>query len=150
MLESLAVQSSLTLRKIPWFHLISWGGNFAERHSFRVVSGDLPKTLQKLCLSTKFPKQKIRWNYGVLRSVTFLVFDRVLKESLASMVFCRMFLLCKFSEKIPRSQNIWLKIMDFYETVYEIFRAGVFNIWYCWCLWDQSELSPRYVWKNLF
>ena len=24
------------LRKIPWFHLISWSGNFAERHSFRI------------------------------------------------------------------------------------------------------------------
>ena len=31
---------STTLRKISKFHLISWCGNFVERHSFRRVSGD--------------------------------------------------------------------------------------------------------------
>ena len=51
-----------SLRKIPWFHLISWCGNFAARHSFRIVSEDLPETMRKLYLSTKFPHQKIRWN----------------------------------------------------------------------------------------
>ena len=25
------------------------------------------KTMQKLCLTTKFPHQEIRWNYGILR-----------------------------------------------------------------------------------
>ena len=30
----------LTLSKMPQFHLISWCGNFVERHSFRIVSGD--------------------------------------------------------------------------------------------------------------
>ena len=54
----------LTLCKIPWFHLISWRGHFAERYSFLIVSGDSPKT------STKFPHQEIRWNYGILLSVT--------------------------------------------------------------------------------
>ena len=53
---------------MPWFHLISWYGNFAERHIFRIVSGDLPETLRKLCLSAKFPHQEISWNYGNLRS----------------------------------------------------------------------------------
>ena len=52
----------MTLRKIPSFYLISWCRNFVERHSFRIVS---PKTMRKLCLSTKFPHQKIRWNYGL-------------------------------------------------------------------------------------
>ena len=33
----------LKLRKIPQFHLISWCGNFAETHSFRIVSGESPK-----------------------------------------------------------------------------------------------------------
>ena len=37
--------NSSTLRKIPHFHLISWCGNFAERHSFRRVSGESPKTM---------------------------------------------------------------------------------------------------------
>ena len=57
-----------TLRKIPWFHLISWCEKFMERHSFRIISGDSPKTMRKLCLSTKFPHQEIRWNYGILCS----------------------------------------------------------------------------------
>ena len=58
------------LRKISLFHLISWCGNFAGRYIFRIVSGGSPETIQKLCLSTKFPYQEIRWNYGILRSAT--------------------------------------------------------------------------------
>ena len=45
--------------------LTSWCGNFLERHVFCIVSGDSPETMQKLCLSTKFPHQEIRWNYGI-------------------------------------------------------------------------------------
>ena len=33
---------------------------FLERHSFRIVSDDLPETMRKLCLSTKFPHHEIR------------------------------------------------------------------------------------------
>ena len=64
-------QLTVTLRKIPKFHLIYWCGNFVERHSFHRVSSKSPETLQKLCLSTKFLHQKIRWNLDILRSVTF-------------------------------------------------------------------------------
>ena len=39
-----------------------------ERHSFRIVSGDSPKIMRKLCHSTKFPHQQIRSNYGILLS----------------------------------------------------------------------------------
>ena len=46
-------------------------GNFVERHSSRIVSGDSPETMQELCLSTKFPHQKIRWVYGIFRSEIF-------------------------------------------------------------------------------
>ena len=60
----------LTLPKISQFHLISWCGNFVERHSFHIVSDDSPETMRKLCLSTIFPHQEIRWNYGIFRSVT--------------------------------------------------------------------------------
>ena len=48
------------LCKLPQFRLISWYGNFVERHSFRIVSGDSPETMRKLCLSTKFPHHEIR------------------------------------------------------------------------------------------
>ena len=39
---------------------ISWHGNFVERHSFRIVSGESPETMRKLCLSTKFLCLEIR------------------------------------------------------------------------------------------
>ena len=61
----------LSLRKIPKFRLISWCINFEERHSFRIVSGDSPEAMRKLRLSSKFPHQEIRWNFGILRSVFF-------------------------------------------------------------------------------
>ena len=43
-------------------------GNFVERRSL-LWKSDTPETMQKLCLSTKFPHQEIRWNYRILRSV---------------------------------------------------------------------------------
>ena len=39
-----------------------------ETHSFRIVSGDLPETLRKLCVSAKFPYQEIRKKIGILLS----------------------------------------------------------------------------------
>ena len=62
-------RSHITLRKLPWFHLISWCGNFVERHSFYIVLGESPETMRKLCLFTKFPHQEISWSYGIFRSV---------------------------------------------------------------------------------
>ena len=64
---------NITLHKIPQFHLISWCGNFVERHSFRIVSGDSPEAVRKLCLSTNFPHQEIRRNCGILCSVILLL-----------------------------------------------------------------------------
>ena len=47
--------------EIPKFCLISeWG--ILWKRSFRIVSGD---SLQKLCVSRKFPHQEIRWKYGI-------------------------------------------------------------------------------------
>ena len=46
----------------------SWCANLVERFSFRRISGEFPETLRKPCLSTKFPHQEIRRNFGVLRS----------------------------------------------------------------------------------
>ena len=43
--------------------------NFLERHSFRILSDESPKTMRKLCFSTKSLHQDIRWNYCFLRSV---------------------------------------------------------------------------------
>ena len=39
----------------------------------RKIPGDSPETLQKLCLSTKFPYQEIRWNYGIFRCAHLLL-----------------------------------------------------------------------------
>ena len=59
--------------------LVRVNGNFVERHSFRIVLGKSPKTVQKLCLSTKFVYQEISWNYGIFCSAwTINKFEDVL------------------------------------------------------------------------
>ena len=65
-LSKLFLVNLQSLHKILYLHLISWCGNLAERHSFRIVSGDSPETMRKLCLFTKFPYHEIRWNCGIL------------------------------------------------------------------------------------
>ena len=50
----------VTLHKILEFHLIFCYENFMETHSLRRVSGDLPETLRKLPVFTKFPHQENR------------------------------------------------------------------------------------------
>ena len=55
---TLRTRHVLLLGKIPQFHLISWCGNFAKRHSFCIVSGG-------------FPHLEIRSNYGISRSVLY-------------------------------------------------------------------------------
>ena len=42
-------------------------------------SGDSPKVPRKLCISTNFRRQIIRWNYGLFCSVTGSVYPRKLK-----------------------------------------------------------------------
>ena len=42
---------------------------FGKTDSAGKVSEESPKTLWKLCPSTKFPHQDIRWNYGNFHSV---------------------------------------------------------------------------------
>ena len=51
-----------TLHKILKFHLISWCGNFVESTVSAEcrVNRELPETLRKLRVSTKFSQQKIR------------------------------------------------------------------------------------------
>ena len=60
---------SMTLQKIPQFHVTSWCGNYVERSSFCIVLGTSPETMGKLFLSTKFPHQEITWNDGIFRRV---------------------------------------------------------------------------------
>ena len=38
---------------------------FCGKAQFPIVSDESPKAMRKLCLSTKFPHQKIRWNYVI-------------------------------------------------------------------------------------
>ena len=40
------------------FTAICWCENFVERRSFFLVLGESPKTMRKLCLSTKFPHKR--------------------------------------------------------------------------------------------
>ena len=41
------------------------------------------ETMQKMCLSTKFPHQEIKWNYGILRSAYFTN-NKVYYESISN------------------------------------------------------------------
>ena len=59
--------------------------DFVERHSFVTIfefyiferqvlcekHGESPETMRKLCLSTKFTHEEIRWNYGIFLSVKY-------------------------------------------------------------------------------
>ena len=77
-LESIEING--TLCKIPKFHLNFPGvGNFVETHSFCRISGELPKTMWKLCFSTKFMHQEISWNFDIFRSVrsNFLIYFNI-------------------------------------------------------------------------
>ena len=55
--------------------------NFVERHSFRTFSGDSPKTIRKLCPSTKFPYQEIRWKHVILHNLTYYCQENLARDS---------------------------------------------------------------------
>ena len=73
------------LCKIPLFHLTYLCGNFLERHTFCIVLGESPETIRKLCLSTKFLHQEIRWNYGIVNSTSFSVVYRWVEKEKSDM-----------------------------------------------------------------
>ena len=50
---------TISLRKIPLFHLIFWYEHFAEMHSFHSVLGELPETLQKCAFPQNFHIKKL-------------------------------------------------------------------------------------------
>ena len=68
------------LRKISKFYLISWRGNFVETH---IVSEELLAIHSKLFVSTKFPRQEIRWNYGI-----FYMWWKINRNTQTSEVHC--------------------------------------------------------------
>ena len=51
---------------LPYVKYQKSGEKSSEKLSEKL--GKLPETLQKLCVSTKFPHQKITWNFGILCS----------------------------------------------------------------------------------
>ena len=54
-----AKKLQITMRKVPQFHLIPWCGNFVERRSFRIVSGDSPKTMRNCAFPQHFHTRKL-------------------------------------------------------------------------------------------
>ena len=93
-----------TLRKIRYFHLVSWFWSFVERCSFYIVSGESPEAMQKIYLSTKIPHQGIRWNCGILRSTSQGNTEICLKKCMKN-VQVGVFLVHIF----PYSNWIWIK-----------------------------------------
>ena len=65
---------------MPEFYLISLCGNFEETQCFRRVLTEYPKTLRKLCVSTKLSHQEIRINFGILRCERYLMNCRDLEN----------------------------------------------------------------------
>ena len=60
-----------------WTLVLTWTviTNFLVRKFCgKTIQGNSPETMWKLCLSAKFPHQKIRWNYGIFRSCLFIYF----------------------------------------------------------------------------
>ena len=67
---------------------------FCGKAQFRIVSGESPKTMRKLCLSIKFPHQEIRWKYGIFavfwlqNTVLFKWLQRDCFDSQTVRLFC--------------------------------------------------------------
>ena len=59
-LNSMKIISLCTLIHTTYNTIYHRRGNIVEMYSFRRVSDDSPKTLRKLCVSTKLPHQKVR------------------------------------------------------------------------------------------
>ena len=58
-----------SLRKTPEFHLISWCANFAEKHRFRIVSGE-SHNMQN---STTYIKPNMSYKRYIINIVNFLL-----------------------------------------------------------------------------
>ena len=66
-------------RQTPWIHLVFWCGNSVETCNFRRVLGESLFS-QNSRVSTKFPQQEIRWNFGIWSSLAYcIVFSMVLR-----------------------------------------------------------------------
>ena len=98
--------------------------HFVESHSFCIVSGDLPKTMRKLYLSTKFSNQEMRWNYGVSALAREILPGE--KNALSSE---------KPSELISRST---LEVFG----VKQIKKCIVFSPWVDVNMWHQFSFNP--------
>ena len=61
-------------RQKPWFRLIFWCGNSVETRKFRRVLGEslFPQNSR---VSTKFPHQEIRWNFGIWSSLAYCILN---------------------------------------------------------------------------
>ena len=85
--------SNMPLRKMPLFHLISWRGNFVERHSFRtrklgeittfyavISSSERSKSLQKLLFPSNFYTRELS-KIKIYHAVNVSVFDVKLQKT---------------------------------------------------------------------
>ena len=105
-----------SLPKILQFHLISCCGNFMERHSFCIVSGNSPESMWKLCFSTKFSRQEIS------EMTVFFAGDNITTETL--------FPYTRFSFR-----NIWAPAWGFLDKKY--FSVNPFNVSIALCCANQ-------------
>ena len=93
-------------------------GNFVERNSFHIVSGDSLEAMRKLFLSTKFPHQEIKWNYVFFCSAIELSEERIfISENHADINQLRCTTYCQKRVKVetlPPYQNFLRQHMKIY------------------------------------
>ena len=107
----------LPLHKILQFHLISWCENFVETHSVRRVSGELPKTLSKLCVPQNpvFHALCIWWSHrGSLYQHCLEImhnYQQVQRDLEGSNTV--KLAICSISRRFPGDWNGLFKVSDF-------------------------------------
>ena len=66
-----------------------------------------PGTMRELCLSEKFQHQKIKWNYGILRSVLSAIILKFWKNHMKESMNIDLFLikLLNCSSRVPTTES---------------------------------------------
>ena len=93
-----------------------------EKHSFRIVSGDLPVSGNRFQYF-----RKIWWNYGIFRSV-------IIQSIKASLFHVHCWQMVKLVNTARFKKNAWIFVNIMHKRVYK-------NLWYHWLV--DSPQSPQ-------
>ena len=109
------------------------------KSSFLIVSSESPETMWKLCLSTKFPRHEIRWNYNVLRSLCS-VKNKQNNFNLKVLWIC------------SKLYNLWVYRFPYVISIFVIFWYALYYLSVRWAIfsWNEVILHWRALssWEN--